>query len=201
MGLLNRKDSLIYRSYFKEMCKLIGISVGYQYIVKKELTIHSEENSTFSMPIRIDIIFEENPSVDTLKRYGWVTELNNQQPIICHFAYDTPWLQIGCRIIVESSDGTPRPRVFSVTKISNDLEFPDSYACALVPVFDQLVQKNQYTLVNTEKINQNGSNRTSKEQSSKFITNDYDIDTTPKEYIKWENEYTFINEDNSPYSG
>lgn len=201
MGLLNRQDALIYRRYFKEMCKLIGISVGYQYIIKKELTIHSEDNSTFSMPVRIDVIFDENPSIDTLKRYGWVSELNEQQPTLCHFAYDTPKLQVGCRVMVEATKGTPRPRVFSISKISNDLEYPDSYACALVPVFDQLPQKNQYTLVNTEKINQAESDRTSKDQSAKYITNDHDIDTTPQEYINWENQYKFINEENSPYSG
>ena len=45
------------------MCKLIGISVGYQYVTEKEMTIHSEDNSKLSLPIRIDILFDENPSV------------------------------------------------------------------------------------------------------------------------------------------
>lgn len=201
MGLLVGKDSLILRSYFKEMCKLRGISVGYQYITKKEMTIHSEENNTYSMPIRIDILFDENPSIDTLTKYGWLSELGEQQPVIANFSYDTPYLRVGCRVTIEASGGSLRPRVFRISKMANDLEYPDSFICALVPVYDQLPQKNQYTLVNTEKISQEESKRTSKDQSSKYITDNYSIDTTPKEYTEWENKYNFINENNSPYSG
>ena len=167
MGLLNRQDSKIFRGYFNEMCKLIGISVGYQYVTKKELTIHSEDNSELSMPIRIDILFDENPNIDTLNKIGWVSELNDQKPIIANLPYNTPNLSVNARIIVESIDGVARPRVFRITKIQSDLEFPDAYTCALVPVFDQYTQKNQYTLVNTEKISQDESKRTSKDQPSK----------------------------------
>ena len=67
MGLLNREDSRIFRQYFKEMVKLIGQSVGYQYIVERKYTIHSEDNSKLSAPVRIDVICDENPTVDTLK--------------------------------------------------------------------------------------------------------------------------------------
>ena len=47
MGLLNRQDSKIFRQYFNEMVKLIGQSVGYQYVVDRDMTIHSEDNSTY----------------------------------------------------------------------------------------------------------------------------------------------------------
>ena len=201
MGLLNRKDSRIFRQYFKEMVKLIGQSVGYQYIVERQYTIHSEDNSTLSAPIRIDVLFDENPKVDTLNRLGWVSELNEQRPIVVNMPYDTPNLSINARLIVESVDGTPRPRVFKITQIESDLEFPDAYTCAAVPVFDQYIQKNQYTLVNHEKINQNESPRTSKDQPYSYITDSHNIDNTPKENIEYENKYNFINEKNSPYSG
>ena len=201
MGLLNRKDSRIFRQYFKEMVKLIGQSVGYQYIVERQYTIHSEDNSTLSAPIRIDVLFDENPKVDTLNRLGWVSELNEQRPIVVNMPYDTPNLSINARLIIESVDGTPRPRVFKITQIESDLEFPDAYTCAAVPVFDQYVQKNQYTLVNHEKINQNESPRTSKDQPYSYITDSHNIDNTPKENIEYENKYNFINEKNSPYSG
>lgn len=201
MGLLNRKDSRIFRQYFKEMVKLIGQSVGYQYIVERQYTIHSEDNSTLSAPIRIDVLFDENPKVDTLNRLGWVSELNEQRPIVVNMPYDTPNLSINARLIVESVDGTPRPRVFKITQIESDLEFPEAYTCAAVPVFDQYKQKNQYTLVNHEKINQNESPRTSKDQPYSYITDSHNIDNTPKENIEYENKYNFINEKNSPYSG
>lgn len=201
MGLLNRKDSRIFRQYFKEMVKLIGQSVGYQYIVERQYTIHSEDNSTLSAPIRIDVLFDENPKVDTLNRLGWASELNEQRPVVVNMPYDTPNLSINARLIIESVDGTPRPRVFKITQIESDLEFPDAYTCAAVPVFDQYVQKNQYTLVNHEKINQDESPRTSKDQPYSYITDSHNIDNTPKENIEYENKYNFINEKNSPYSG
>lgn len=201
MGLLNRKDALNMRGYFNEMVKFIGQSVGYQYIVKQDWTIHSESNAEYSAPIRIDIIFDENPSIDTLNRLGWVSELNDEKPVIANLPYNTPNLQVNCRIIIQSVSGTPRPRVFRISKIAEDLEYPDSVVCALVPVFDQFPQKNQYTLVNNEKINQLESDRTSKDQSSKYITDDHNIDTTPQTNIDYENKYQFIDDSDSPYTG
>lgn len=201
MGLLNRKDARIFRGYFNEMVKLIGQSVGYQWVVKREYTIHSEDNSTLSAPIRIDILFDENPQVDTLNRLGWVSELNNEKPIVINMPYNTPNLTINARITIESVDGVARPRVFKITQIVSDLEFPDAYTCAIVPVFDQHIQKNQYTLVNHEKINQDESNRTSKDQPYKYITDQHNIDNTPKENIDYEKKYNFINDKKSPYSG
>lgn len=201
MGLLNRNDAVIFRKYFSEMCKLIGQSVGYQYVVAKDMTIHSEDNSQLSAPVRLDILFDENPSIDTLNKIGWVSELNSQQPVIANLPYNTPKLTVNARITIESVDGVSRPRVFKITKIASDLEYPDAYTCALVPVFDQYPQKNQYTLVNTEKINQDESERTSKDQPYKYITNSFKIDTTPQEQIDWENKFTYINDKNSPYSG
>lgn len=200
-GLLNRQDSTIFRQYFREMCMLIGISVGYQYVVKQEMTIHSEDNSELSMPIRLDILFDENPSTNTLNKIGWVSETGDMKPIIANLPYNTPNLTVNARLTIESSDGVARPRVFRITKIMADLEFPDAYTCALVPVFDQIPQRNQYTLVNNEKISQEGSKRTSKDQPATYITGEHIIDTTPAPNIDFENTYTFIDDNNSPYSG
>lgn len=201
MGLLTRKDARIFRNYFNEMVKLIGQSVGYQYVVEKNLTIHSEDNNKLSAPIRIDILFDENPQVDTLNRLGWVSELNGQKPIVINMPYNTPNLTVNARIIVESVDGVGRPRVFKITQIASDLEFPDAFTCAIVPVYDQYVQKNQYTLVNHEKINQDLSDRTSQDQPYKYITATENIDNTPNENKQYENQFKFISDKNSPYSG
>ena len=201
MGLLVRDDSRLFRGYFKEMCKLIGIHIGYQYVVKKEMTIHSEDNSTLSMPIPLDIIFDENPTIDTLNKLGWVSEIGEQRPIVINMPYDTPHLTVNARVIIETIDGVNRPRVFKITKIKSDLEYPDAYTCAVVPVFDQYKQKNQYTLVNSEKVNQEKSERTSEDQPYRYITNTEDIDTTPEKHKEWEITFNFINDKNSPYSG
>lgn len=201
MGLLNRQDSTIFRKYFNEMVKLIGQSVGYQYIVERDMTIHSEDNSKLSVPIRLDVLFDENPTVDTLNTLGWTSELNTQQPIVVNMPYNTPKLTVNARLIVESVDGVKRPRVFKITKIVSDLEFPDAYTCAIVPVFDQYKQKNQYTLVNNEKISQTEGVRTSKDQPSLYITSQQKIDNTPEEHINWESNYSLLNDKQSPYSG
>ena len=201
MGLLNRADSTIFRRYFNEMVKLIGQSVGYQYIVEREMTIHSEDNSKLSSPIRLDVLFDENPTVDTLNALGWTSELNSQQPIVVNMPYNTPNLTVNARLTIESVDGVSRPRVFKITKIASDLEFPDAFTCAIVPVFDQYKQKNQYTLVNTEKISQEEGERTSKDQPYLYITQHQAIDNTPKEHKEWESSYNLINDKQSPYSG
>lgn len=201
MGLLNRDDATIFRKYFSEMCKLIGQSIGYQYVTKRDYTIHSEENFEYSQPIRLDVLFDENPTVDTLNRIGWVSEINNMKPIIINMPYNTPNLTVGARVMISSVDGVARPRLFRISKIASDIEYPDAYTCAAVPVFDQEVQKNQYTLVNSEKISEDASNRTPEEPNRIYPNYTSEINNVPKENTEYENEYEFIDYDNSPYSG
>ena len=200
MGLLVQDDSRIFRRYFREMVKLIGIRVSYQFVIKREMTLHSEDNSKLSQPIELDILFDENPNIDTLNRLGWLSELNDQKPIIINVPYNTPNLSVGARISIESIDGTPRPRMFQITKIQSDLEFPDAYTCAIVPVFDQYEQTNDYSITNYEKINTEDSNYTSDEQPYKFIQNSDKEDTTPEVYKQWQANYSFIEDNNSPFT-
>lgn len=200
MGLLNRSDSKIYRHFFNEAVKLLGQRVAYQYVINQELTIHSEDNSNLSAPIPLDIIFEENPTIDTLNRLGWISEMNDQRPIVIYLPYTTPKLSVNARITIETVDGTPRPRTFKVTKIGSDLEFPDAYACSIVPVFDQYEQTNQYSITNYEKINTEESKVTSEDQPYKFIQSTDKEDTTPKQYKDWQEDYSFISDEKSPFS-
>lgn len=201
MGMLIRNEALLQRRYFKEMCKLVGISCAYQWVIDKEYTIHSEKNFKYSQPIRMNIILNENPTIETLNTYGWLSELGDTLPIIAHIPFDTPNLMVGCRIMLATIKGTDRPRLFDITRIGSNLEYPDSYTVALAPVLDQFPQRNQYTLVNNEKVSQEKSEVTSKEQNSLYTTNTEVIDTTPEKFKEWENNYTFINDEDSPFSG
>ncbi len=201
MGMLIRNEALLQRRYFKEMCKLVGISCAYQWVTNKEYTIHSEKNFKYSQPIRMNIILNENPTIETLNTYGWLSELGDTLPIIAHIPFDTPNLMVGCRIMLATIKGTDRPRLFDITRIGSNLEYPDSYTVALAPVLDQFPQRNQYTLVNNEKVSQEKSEVTSKEQNSLYTTNTEVIDTTPEKFKEWENNYTFINDEDSPFSG
>lgn len=151
MGLLTQTDATMFRNYFKEAAKLRGISVFYQFPIDMNLTIHAEERPmAFSEKISIDIIFEQNPKVQTLRRYGWVTSQNEDKPFICSVAYDTPNLSKGCRITIPSPTPIASDNLFVITDIKTNLEFPDSYVCKLAPVFED--KKNistNYTDTNT----------------------------------------------------
>ena len=199
MGLLNRKDSTIYRNYFKECAKLIGIECSYQYVVKQDLTIHSEDNSTLSQPIPLNILFDENPSVDTLNRMGWVIELGTVQPVVATLPYDTPNLTVNARITVMAKDGLARQRVYRITKIASDIEYPSTWSCTLVPIMDQIPQENKYTLINNEKINSEDSKVTKQDSESEYANGTSLEDTTPKDYIETNNNFSFIN-DNTTYN-
>lgn len=189
MGLLTNKDARIYRNAFKEMAKLRGISVSYQYIKDKHMTIHSETNSTYSDPIRMDIIFMENPSVSTLKKIGWVSEISEPKPIIAILPFDAPNLEIDCRIIIEPYEEIDsRQRVFEITDIKTFLEYPESYTCILAPVYDSLTEP---TDLNYSKVNNNFIDPHSEGERAPFWAED--ADTTPKEYEKKLN-YEWIND-------
>lgn len=135
MGLLVGKDATIFRNYFNEMTKLLGIQVKYFYPIDMDFSVYGDENPLgFSEPELIDIIFDENPSIRTLKKYGWVTEGEERQPIMAQFPYNTKNLQKGCRIAIQSNL-YDKDRLFVVTDMTTNLEFPESYMCKLAPVF------------------------------------------------------------------
>lgn len=138
MGLLTQKDSTIFRKFFKEMAKLRGISVVYQYPIDMNFTIYAEEDPRgFSEEIKMDIIFTENPKVTTLRKYGWVSQLPEDKPYMAELPYDAPNLCKGCRISIFPPLPLAPKRVFVITDIQANLEFPDSWVCKLAPVFEK----------------------------------------------------------------
>lgn len=142
MGLLTKKDATIFRKYFKEMAKLRGIPVIYQYPIDMEFSLYAEEDPRgFSEPIPMDIIFEENPKMATLRRYGWVSEVPEDKPYIAQLPYDAKNLCKGCRVTIPSPFPTTPGRVFVITEITGNLEFPDNWVCKLAPVFHNKPQK------------------------------------------------------------
>ncbi len=142
MGLLTQKDATIFRKYFKEMAKLRGIPVIYQYPIDMEFSLYAEEDPKgFSEPIFMDIIFEENPKIATLRRYGWVSEVPEDKPYIAQLPYDAKNLCKGCRVTIPSPFPTTPGRVFVITEITGNLEFPDNWVCKLAPVFHNKPQK------------------------------------------------------------
>lgn len=150
MGLLTQEDATVYRGFFREMCELLGQTVQYQYPLNVNKTIHSEPNIELSDPIRLDIIFNENPTVDTLRKHGWVTEINGSLPVIAQIPYDAPGLARYARITIPPVGNVMRERIFEVTAISTILEYPDCWTVRLVPVYDSYKEKNDYANSNVE---------------------------------------------------
>ncbi len=134
MGLLINSDAELLRGFFKEAAKLRGITVKYQYPIDMTFSKYAEEDPRgYSEPEILDIIFEENPNVHTLKRYGWATEVSDEVPYMAHLPYDTYKLSKGCRVAIPSPTG--EDRLFVVTQIKTSLQYPEAWACKLAPVF------------------------------------------------------------------
>ena len=136
MGLLINGDAQLLRGFFKEAAKLRGIQVLYQYPIDMTFSNYAEEDPRgFSEAEEIDIIFEENPKMKTLQRYGWISETTEEVPYMAHFPYDTYKLAKGCRVTIPSPLEDGIGRKFVVTEIRSSLEFPEAWACKLAPVF------------------------------------------------------------------
>lgn len=145
MGVLTKKDSRLFRTYFKEMAKLRGIKVMYRYVEDTETTIHAEFKSRLSDPIEMDIIFNENPSVHTLKSIGWVSENPDDKPYIAQLPFDAPFISTECEIeIPPFLEIESRCRRFKITTINSLLEFPDCWTCTLAPIFDNAPVRDDY---------------------------------------------------------
>lgn len=149
MGLLTDRDAKLFRIFFKEMAKLRGIKVQYRYVIETETTIHAEFNSVLSDPMEMDIIFNENPTVNTLAKLGWVSENPEDKPYIAQLPFDAPHLTTECVIeIPPFLEIASRYRKFKITSINTLLEYPDSWTCTLAPIFDNKPVKDNYNRTN-----------------------------------------------------
>lgn len=152
MGFLTDNDSIQFRSWFVELCKLHGWHVGYQFPLGDQKTIHSEPNMPMSNPIDLDIIFIENPTQDTLKKHGWTVEIGEQKPVVAQVPYNTPHLQRYSRFIIPPVGTIVDARIFEVTAISSILEYPDCWTVRLAPVYKTIQENNDYTNLNVDKM-------------------------------------------------
>lgn len=139
-GSLLTPDAKIYRKYFDEMVNLIGIKVIYRAPRKdKHYTTYSEIESNYESPIVIGCIFNEHIDQKTLKKMGWVSELQPNSSII-HVAYDTPNIQQGCLFIVPSGLDNAKGRLFRCVNLTNSIIYPSSITCEIVPEYEDTYQ-------------------------------------------------------------
>ena len=126
------------------MVNLIGIKVFYRAPKPgKTYTNYTEIISNYYDPIEVGCIFEEHPEQQTLKKLGWVVELQENASII-HVPYDLPEIQQGALFFLPSGLDGGKSRLFRVVKISNTMIYPSSISCQLVPEYENTFQPEQY---------------------------------------------------------
>ena len=136
-GRLITPDIKLHRKWFDEMVRLIGIQVVYRAPRKdKHWTSFAEIESNYQPPIVIGCIFDEHPTQQTMKKMGWVSELQKDSSLI-HIAYDTPDIQQGALFIVPSGLDNGKGRLFRCVKLTNSIVYP---ACEIVPEYEDTYQ-------------------------------------------------------------
>lgn len=134
-GLLINQDTKLHRQYFDEMSRLIGIKVIYRAPRKdKQYTTYAEVDSNYQEPLVTYCIFNEHPDQKTLKKMGWVSELQDNASLI-HVRYDLPDIQQGALFIVPSGLDNAKGRLFRVVQLSNSMIYPASITCEIVPEY------------------------------------------------------------------
>ena len=142
--LLNEKDIKIQRMYFKEMCSLIGAKVIYRANrPDKHWTTYAEIDSNYYEPIMVDCIFNEFPDQRTMKKLGWVSELDENLSIIS-VPYDTPNIQVGALFVIPSAIDKSKGRLFRVVRMSTITIYPSSITCQLAPEYDNTFDNSAY---------------------------------------------------------
>lgn len=148
-GMLLNKDIKLHRQYFKEMCKLLGIHVIYRSLKPGgKWTNYGEVDSSHNPPQLVGCIFNEHPDQKTLKKMGWVSELQENASII-HLPYDLQGLEVGCLFVIPSGLDDGKGRVFRCTKLSNIMVYPASIACEIVPEYENTYKQSLNTFKNS----------------------------------------------------
>lgn len=134
-GYLINKDIKLHRMWFKQMIKQYGINCTYHAPREdKEFNIKGELGNRpvnrYYEPIEVGCIFQEHPDQKTMKKMGWVAELQEGSSII-HVPYDLEHLQVGAIFdIPPGIEGAPM-RSFRVISMQNIMIYPASIACEI----------------------------------------------------------------------
>ena len=118
------------------MTELIGVKCFY-YSLKpgKKYTNYAELLSNYNSPELVGCIFDEHPNQKTMKKMGWVSELQDGESIIS-VPYDLHDLQVGALFILPSGIDFAKGRLFRVTELSTTMIYPSSITCKIVPQYE-----------------------------------------------------------------
>lgn len=155
--LIKKSDIELHRKYFKEMTKLLGIQVLYRAPRdSKNWNTYGELDTLYYEPVVVGCIFDEHPTIWTMKKLGWNTEQSESTSII-HVPYDLEKLQVGSLFIIPDTLNPKQGRLFRVSRMSTSFIYPASIACEIAPEYENTFQKSNYeykhetfNLLNTE---------------------------------------------------
>jgi hypothetical protein len=145
-GLLLNGDIKLHRMWFKQLLALHGINCKYRAPLKnKTYDKYADLQTGYKPEIVIGCLFEEHPDQKSLKKAGWVAELQEGSSII-HVPYDLPDLQVGALFEVPSGLDAGKGRVFRVISMSNIMIYPASIACEIALEYES---NNEQHLITT----------------------------------------------------
>lgn len=143
--LLNKKNITLHRTWFKQMTALHGINCKYKAPLKnKEYDVHGDLQTGYKPEILVGCLFEEHPNQKSLRKAGWVAELQEGSSII-HVPYDLPNLQVGALFMVPSGLDTGEDRTFRVISMSNIMIYPASIACEIALEYESVDEQHLIT--------------------------------------------------------
>ena len=141
--LLREKNIKLQRHYFKETVKLIGIQCIYRApIENKTWDGWGELTAYYQPPQIVGCLFFEHPDQKTLKKKGWVAELQENSSLI-EVPYDLKDLEVGALFIIPSGLDDAKGRVFKVISMQNIAVFPVSITCEIAPVYESTFDRQQ----------------------------------------------------------
>lgn len=144
-GMLINQDIKLHRTWFKQMTKLLGINCIYKAPMEnKTFDNRGDLQSAYQPGIVVGCVFQEHPDQKTLKKMGWVAELQEGSSII-HVPYDLKDLQVGAQFIIPSGIDQAIGRVFRVISMNNIMIYPASIACEIAPEYYDRDEQVQFT--------------------------------------------------------
>ena len=135
-GSLLSPDIEMHRKYFNEMVRLIGIqAVYYAPRTDKHYTLHGELLSNYQDPEVVGAIFNEYPDQRSMRKRGWVVELQEGASLIS-VPYDLHDLQRGALFAIPSGIDNTQGRLFRVESLITTMIYPSSVTCEIVPEWE-----------------------------------------------------------------
>jgi hypothetical protein len=143
--LLNGNDIKLHRMWFKQCVALHGINCKYKAPLKnKEYDAYGDLQTGYKPEIIVGCLFDEHPTQKSLKKAGWVAELQEGSSLI-HVPYDLPDLQVGALFEVPSGLDDGKARTFRVISLSNIMIYPASITCEIALEYESVDEQHLIT--------------------------------------------------------